>query len=166
MPNGEVRELPVAGPAPEKGKSPEAPKDQETRKETVPKGADVRVPAAETAPAAPKAAVARQSAAPEAKDKYRVRVERALEQNLWDLYFALPQGAREKFKEEGEAAAAALRDAIESKSVKPSMVLKPVLRWLKTIPNVNPYFLEQEAKIKTDKVMNLVKERRQEEGLE
>ena len=166
MPNGEAREIPAAAPAPEKEKSPEAPKDQESRKETAPKDADVRVSAAETVPAAPKTAAARQSAASETKDKYRVRVERALEQNLWDLYFALPQGAREKFKAEGETAAMALRDAIEGKRVRPNQVLRPILRWLKTIPKVNPYFLEQEAKIKTDMVMNLVNERRQEEGLE
>lgn len=131
--------------------------------------ADVRVDAAPAASAAKEAAPAPKQAvapAPDTKDKYRIRVERVLEQNLWDLYFALPQGTREKFKAEGEAAAASLRAAIESKRVKPSQVLRPVLRWLKTIPRVNPFFLEQEAKIKTDQVMELVQERRKEEGLE
>ena len=94
------------------------------------------------------------------------KVERILEQNLWDLYFALPQGSREKFKAEGENAAATLRAAIEGKKVKPNQVLNAVHKWLKTIPRVNPYFLEQEAKIKTDQVMALVHERRKEEGLE
>lgn len=130
--------------------------------------------AAKNATEAPKAAPApssssnlgaRSSELP-AKDKYRVRVERVLEQNLWELYLALPQASREAFKAKGEAAAAALRSAMESKSVRPAQVLAPVHRWLKTIPHVNPYFLEQEAKIKTDLVMALVDERRKEEGLE
>lgn len=170
MTDGEKREIPAVPTSPEQPQAPEVPKAVESRAETAAPamGADVRAeaapaPAKETAPAAKAAAV---PAMPEQKDKYRVRVERVLEQNLWDLYFALPQGAREKFKAQGEAAAAALRTAIESKRVKPSQVLKPVLKWLKTIPKVNPYFLEQEAKIKTDQIMALVEERKKEEGLE
>jgi len=46
--------------------------------------------------------------------------------------------------------------------VKPRAVLHAVNKWLKAIPKVNPYFLEQEAKIKTDQVMSLVEERRKE----
>jgi len=152
-----------AAPAPEQAKSPEA-KDAEPRTEAAPTGADVRVEAAEQAPA-PRAAAAaaKPEAAPVEKDKYRVKVERILEENLWDLYFALPAGSREAFKAEGENAAAALRAAIETKKVKPRVVLSAVNKWLKTIPRVNPYFLEQEAKIKTDQVMNLVEERRKED---
>lgn len=166
MPNGEMREMPAPAAA-ETGKTPETPRPTDGGKEAAPQGADVRVAEAERAPAAPApAAPKRAEAAPDPKDKYRVRVERALEQNLWDLYFALPQGAREKFKVEGETAAAALRGAIESKRVKPNVILYAVHKWLRTIPKVNPYFLEQEAKIKTDKIMDLVKERRKEEGLE
>lgn len=163
--------MPAAPPAPEQPKAPEAAKEVESRTETAASkaGADVRVDAVPAALATKEAAPAPKQAvapAPEQKDKYRVRVERVLEQNLWDLYFALPQGTREKFKAEGESAAVSLRAAIESKRVKPNQVLKPVLRWLKTIPRVNPFFLEQEAKIKTDQVMALVQERRKEEGLE
>ncbi|MEY4744569.1 MAG: hypothetical protein RL272_514 [Candidatus Parcubacteria bacterium] len=167
MSNGEMREKPAAPPVPETGKNPELPTRTESGREAAPKGAEARAVEAERQPAPPASVAAkRPEAPPEAKDKYRVRVERALEQNLWDLYFALPQGVREKFKEEGETAAAALRAAIETKRVRPSTVLHAVNRWLKTIPKVNPYFLEQEAKIKTDKIMELVKERRKEEGLE
>lgn len=161
MPNGELREVPAA-PAPEQAKRPEA-KDAEPRTETAPGGADVRVAAAEQAPA-PKAsaAAAKPDAVPADKDKYRVKVERILEENLWDMYFALPAGSREKFKAEGEQAAATLRAAIETKKVKPRIVLHAVNKWLRTIPKVNPYFLEQEAKIKTDQVMSLVEDRRKE----
>ena len=167
MPNGEMREVPPAPPAPEQAKAPEA---AETRPaaETAPQGAEVRAAMPEQAPApvATAKTSAKADAAPQEKDKYRVKVERILEQNLWDLYFALPQGSREKFKAEGEKAAATLRAAIEGKKVKPNQVLGAVHKWLKTIPRVNPYFLEQEAKIKTDQVMDLVAERRKEEGLE
>ena len=163
MTNGEMREMPAAPPVPEQAKAPEA--KVEARPETAPQGAEVSVAKAEQSPAP--VATARTSAKPEAapqeKDKYRVKVERILEQNLWDLYFALPQGAREKFKAEGEAAAAKLRAAIETKKVKPNTIVAAVHKWLRTIPRVNPYFLEQEAKIKTDQVMNLVEERRKEE---
>lgn len=166
MANGEMREMPAPPPAPEQAKAPEA--KVEARPGTAPQGAEVRVekPESSPAPQATAASSAKPEAAPQEKDKYRVKVERILEQNLWDLYFALPQGSRERFKTEGETAAAKLRAAIETKKVKPNVVLGAVHKWLKTIPRVNPYFLEQEAKIKTDQVMSLVQERRKEEGLE
>lgn len=163
MANGEMREMPAAPPAPEQAKGPEA--KPEARMDTAPQGADVGVAKVERSPApqATAATSAKPEATPDLKDKYRVKVERILEQNLWDMYFALPAGSREKFKAEGENAAAALRAAIETKKVKPRIVLNAVHKWLKTIPKVNPYFLEQEAKIKTDQVMGLVAERRKED---
>ena len=41
--------------------------------------------------------------------------------------------------------------------VKVKRVLELIYEWLKTIPGVNKFFLEQEAKIKTDEIMELEK---------
>ena len=110
-------------------------------------------PAAVPAPAAP--------AAP-AKDQYHLRIERVLEENLVDVYLSLPPAARAKFKAEGEAAAFNIRAMIERAKVRAKDVLKIILAWLRTIPSVNHYFLQQEAKIKTDKIILMAQERQKE----
>ena len=81
------------------------------------------------------------------------------------VFLSLAAGAREKFKAEGERVAVQIRGMIESKKVQPTKALKPIRTWLKHIPHVNGYFLEQEAKIKVDKVIRLVEERKLEEGI-
>lgn len=95
---------------------------------------------------------------PEQKDPVRMKVERILEDNLWDLYRTLPQGSRAKFKEQGEALAATLRGSLDLPKFRADDAYTAVAKWLKTIPRVNPYFLQQEAKIKTDRYVKLRRE--------
>ncbi len=124
----------------------------------------VDVAAAQQAEAAPPvAAPVAPVAAP--KDQYHVRIERILEENLIEVYLSLPPAARAKFKGEGEAAALKIRSMIEQAKVRAKEVLKIILTWLKTIPRINNYFLQQEAKIKADKIILLAQERaREKEG--
>jgi hypothetical protein len=96
------------------------------------------------------------------KDAYHVKVERILEDNLGDVYLSMPQQTRILFKARGEEAASKLRTMIESAKVKAQTVLHLIREWLKLIPSVNRYFLEQEAKIKTDKIILLAAQKQQE----
>jgi len=119
------------------------------------------------ASAAQQASAAAPAAAPAAppvrtKDQYHARIERILEENLVDVYLSLPPAARARFKAEGEASAVKIRSMIEKAKVRAKDVLKIILHWLKTIPRINNFFLQQEAKIKTDKIILLARERRQE----
>lgn len=111
--------------------------------------------AAAPAPAAP----APSPAAVEHKDELRMKVERVLEENLWELYLGLPPAARQKFREAGEKVATEMRALIDAEKIKPAEVHAKVDHWLKTIPRVNPWFLLQEGKIKTDNVLALARER-------
>lgn len=100
------------------------------------------------------------------KDAYHQRLERVLEDGLTDLYLAMPKDRRQAFRAEGERVASRLRLMIDSAKIRASEVLKLITLWLKMIPGVNRWFLEQEAKIKTDHVIRLAEERRREgEGL-
>ncbi|MFZ2804017.1 MAG: hypothetical protein WA001_02225 [Patescibacteria group bacterium] len=96
------------------------------------------------------------------KDEVTIEVEKVLEEGLGDVYNSLPESAKPKFKEKGERAATEISDMVRSLKVKFRDALKLVLDWLLTIPNSNKFFLEQEAKIKVDKVMELVEERKEE----
>jgi outer membrane biosynthesis protein TonB len=114
---------------------------------------------AESAP--PQAPAPAAPAAP-AKDAYHMRIERVLEDNLVDVYLSMPPEVRARFRTEGEALALRLRVMVEQAKVKAKEVLRLILRWLKIIPGINHYFLEQEAKIKTDKIVLLAEDRRKE----
>jgi hypothetical protein len=106
-----------------------------------------------------------QPARPE-RDEYYQRVERVLEENLIDAYLEMPKDKRRQFKQEGERVAGQLRQMIEGAKVKAKEVLKIISEWLKKLPGVSRWFLEQEAKIKTDRIIQLAEERRKDkEGL-
>lgn len=80
-------------------------------------------------------------------------VERVLEEDLADVYFQLPKGEQAAFKKKGEATASAISRLLTAAKVKIKEVFKLILGWLSLIPHADKYFLEQEAKIKTDKLM-------------
>ena len=46
---------------------------------------------------------------------------------------------------------------VKGEKVKVKEIVKLIIEWLKIIPGASRYFLEQEAKIKTDKILKLKK---------
>ncbi len=101
-------------------------------------------------------AAAYQAVAPVAqvtKDPTLKRVEEILEDDLADTYFSLPENKRAAFKKRGEDIAAAIQKMVQSAKVKAKDVVKMIVAWLRMIPHVNRFFLEQEAKIKTDQLI-------------
>ncbi|MEW6610466.1 MAG: hypothetical protein AB1352_02465 [Patescibacteria group bacterium] len=89
------------------------------------------------------------------------RIESILEEDLGDLYFQMDEAHRKLFKEEGEKAVREIDRLISAAKVTVARVLYLIRRWLMLIPGVNKFFLEQEAKIKTDKVMKIIHEKSQ-----
>lgn len=99
--------------------------------------------------AAPKAPVA------EPKSPTLVKIESILEQDLQDAYLKMDPVTRQKFKTEGEKTAAQIEQILSKTKIKVKKILKLILNWLKIIPGVNKFFIQQEVKIKTDKIMKL-----------
>ncbi|MFA6215274.1 MAG: hypothetical protein WC768_01755 [Patescibacteria group bacterium] len=89
------------------------------------------------------------------KTQVLLEIENILEEDLADLYFQLDPKTQEKFKSEGELAAAKIEKVLGETKVKVKMIFRIIFEWLKVIPGVNKFFLRQEAKIKTDKIMKL-----------
>ena len=83
------------------------------------------------------------------------------EENLGDLYFQMDEAHRKMFRAEGEKTVREIDWLVSSAKATVSKVLYLIRRWLMLIPGVNKFFLEQEAKIKTDKVMKIVNEKSQ-----
>lgn len=171
---GTPEQVPVA-PRPEQEPTPEQVPENtveqvEVGRETEPSSEQEQAPAAvvESGAAQEVAEPADMPSAPAVavKDELRMQVERALEDKLWEIYLALPEGPRQRFKEGGEICATELRELAEKSRVNPRNVLTLIKKWLKLIPVVNKWFLWQEAKIKTDKFMRLHKARQEEQSTE
>lgn len=109
----------------------------------------VRKRAPVSAPALPKVA----------KSERQKEVEAVLAEDLVSLYQKLDPAHQEQFKLEGEKVAFKIETLLQRAKVRANEILKLIKNWLKLIPGVNKFFLEQEAKIKTDKIMALKKKK-------
>ncbi|NCN25195.1 hypothetical protein COT94_03845 [Candidatus Falkowbacteria bacterium CG10_big_fil_rev_8_21_14_0_10_37_14] len=81
-------------------------------------------------------------------------IENVLEEDLGDLYFQLPPQEQQRFKVEGEKTAQNINNLLSDLKLKVSRVAGLIRGWLQLIPGVNKFFLEQETKIKTDKIVD------------
>ncbi|MFA6428075.1 MAG: hypothetical protein WCW02_00825 [Candidatus Buchananbacteria bacterium] len=82
-------------------------------------------------------------------------IEDILEEDLNEVYFALPPQEQIIFKQEGEKAARKIFDLLKGVTIKVREVIRAIAGWLKVIPGINRFFLEQEVKIKTAKILKL-----------
>ncbi|HOY56135.1 MAG TPA: hypothetical protein PLH37_01805 [bacterium] len=89
------------------------------------------------------------------KDPLHVAIEDILEENLADLYVSLSPTEQINFKRKGDETAGKIIDLLATTQATFKKIFNFILTWLKTIPGVNKFFLEQEAKIKADKIMQL-----------
>jgi hypothetical protein len=86
------------------------------------------------------------------------KIEKVLEDGLGDSFSRLSPVAREEFKLKGEQTAFKIQELVKSTHVKAKKIFQLILEWLKILPGVNRFFLEQEAKIKTDRIL-MIKEK-------
>lgn len=96
------------------------------------------------------------------KDDVLLNVERIMEHDLGGLYAELPENAKPLFKKKGEEAAQEISSMVRSLKLKVARILRLLRDWLLTIPKVNRFFLEQEAKIKTDEIIEYAEARKEE----
>lgn len=89
------------------------------------------------------------------KDPLEVKVEDILEAGLADAYLQLSVADKQEFKTVGEQTAKKITVLLRQAHVKIKEIFLLIVRWLKVIPGVNKFFLEQEAKIKTDQIIKL-----------
>ena len=95
---------------------------------------------------------------PPARDELTLQVEKLLADGLKDTYEKLSPIAQQEFKLKGEQTAAKIREMMRSAKVKVKKIFRLIIEWLMLLPSVNHFFLEQEAKIKTDKIIALKKQ--------
>lgn len=86
-------------------------------------------------------------------DPFAQRIETILEEDLTDMYLKMSPKDQVFFKQKGEETVSKIRELMTKTKVNAKKIFELVREWLKLIPGVNRFFLEQEAKIKTDKIL-------------
>ena len=92
------------------------------------------------------------------KDRLEKEIEDVLQEDLTELYTEMPPDKQKIFKEKGEETAQEVRTLVQAVHINAKKIFQLIRTWLVIIPGVNRFFLEQEAKIKTDKVLLVTEE--------
>lgn len=83
------------------------------------------------------------------------RVEDILSDGMGSAYASMDQVTQQKFKAVGETTAVTITRMLGQTKIQVKKIVQLILVWLRIIPNVNAFYLEQEAKIKTDALMRM-----------
>jgi len=87
-------------------------------------------------------------ASPEVK-----QIEKIMEDGLAELYSQMPPDKQQEFRRVGEVTAQQINQLLSATKIQISKIISLIKDWLKIIPGVNRFFIEQEAKIKTDELL-------------
>lgn len=138
----------------EKPVIPESTPNFEIQK--VPEGQETVVEQAQEKPAeepvVKKTAVLSVPAKPQ-KDRIEKEIEAVLEEDLKEMYTEMSPLDKQKFKAKGEEITSKIKEIVNSAKVNAKKIFHLIRSWLKMIPGVSKFYLEQEAKIKTDKII-------------
>lgn len=89
------------------------------------------------------------------KDPMLADIERVLSEDLTDAFLAMPPDKQAAFKRAGEETAGRIREMLAAATVSAKKIFDQIREWLRMIPGINRFFVEQEAKIKTDKILRI-----------
>lgn len=92
-------------------------------------------------------------------DPLTLQIEKIMEEGIGEAYQELTAIQKQHFKIKGEQTAQVIRLLLQKTKVKVKKVFQLILEWLKMLPGINRFFLMQEAKIKTDKILALKQHR-------
>lgn len=84
-------------------------------------------------------------------------IDDILSEGLEDVFLALSRDKQAKFKQVGEETKVKINILLQKTQIKVEQIVNLIKKWLGLIPNANYYYLEQEAKIKADKIIKLKK---------
>jgi hypothetical protein len=94
---------------------------------------------------------------PKVRDDITIKIEKIMEADLGDAYRALTPLQQQEFKLKGEETAVQIRKIMEKTKIKVKKIFALLVAWLRFLPGIDRFFLEQEAKIKTDQIIALSK---------
>jgi hypothetical protein len=87
--------------------------------------------------------------------KREKEIDAFLSEGLSETFLAMPPAKQKKFKEEGEKTAKQINILLDAAKINLGKIINLIRRWLSLITGVNRFFLDQEAKIKADKIVKI-----------
>lgn len=87
--------------------------------------------------------------------KRELEIDNILAEDLSETFLAMTPDQQKIFKEEGEKTAKKINILLDSTKINLAKIVKLIQKWLKLIPGLNRYFLDQEAKIKGDRIVKI-----------
>jgi hypothetical protein len=101
--------------------------------------------------------IAVQNARQELKEREQ-KIEKILEENIAEIFLAMPPNKQAEFKVAGEKAAREINKLLGGTKIKLKKIIDLIKKWLALLPGINRFFLEQESKIKADKILEMRRE--------
>lgn len=80
-------------------------------------------------------------------------IDTILSEGLNDVFLKMNPAQQREFKKRGEETVKKINSLLDKTKVKAGKIIDLIKAWLKLIPGINRFFLEQEAKIKADKII-------------
>lgn len=84
-------------------------------------------------------------------------IENILEEDLLPLYKELKPEQRKQFRVEGERTAKNIEHLLRKAAVALLEIIRLIRRWLRLLRGANVFFIEQESKIKAERILALKK---------
>lgn len=91
------------------------------------------------------------------KEEEIVKIENIMEEGIGDLYMSMDDQHKQLLKAAGETTAFRISEQLGKAKVNVQRIFELIKNWLTMIPGVNKWFVVQESKIKTDKIIQLKK---------
>lgn len=82
-------------------------------------------------------------------------VENVLAEGMDNVFLSLDAGVQKAFKLKGEEVSRKITNLLMKAKIKAQEISNLILEWLRIIPRVNKHYIEQEAKIKTEKILKI-----------
>lgn len=82
-------------------------------------------------------------------------IDSILSEGLNEIFLQMKEQEQKEFKKKGEETVAKINVLLSQTKVKVNKIISLIREWLKMIPGVNKFFLEQEVKIKADKILKI-----------
>lgn len=92
----------------------------------------------------------------EADEKKReAAIDAVLADGLNDVFLKMEVNKQKEFKKKGEETVKQINKLLSETKLRVNKIIDLIREWLKFIPGINNFFLEQEAKIKADKIIKV-----------
>lgn len=84
-----------------------------------------------------------------------LQIEKIMEDGLAEMYVQMTPEKQREFRQVGEQTARQINQLLGATKVQIGKIIDLIKNWLKIIPGINRFFIEQEAKIKSDELLRM-----------